>query len=76
MEWNSMRLADTPDETSSATRKAWDVLFNAFGHEAFHPIEGRGALISSLDMTRSEAESMLLRILDRGFAVAGDRESY
>jgi len=72
-QYNTMRLTTAPSEIATGTRKAWDNLFDAFGFDTFHPIEGRGIIMYSLRrgaISRSEAQAIMQRLVDRGFAIA------
>lgn len=70
MKFNTMRLTAMPEEIATLTRKAWNELFDAYGFNTFHPIEGRGVLKATLHMGRAEAEPMLQKLIDRGYATA------
>ncbi len=70
MKYNTMRLTNTPEETDTNAKQFWNKLFDAYGYDAFHPIEGKEVLKASLDINSSEAEAALQRLFDRGFLAA------
>ena len=69
-QYNTMKLTTTPEEVASNTRKAWDILFDAFGFDTFHPIEGRGVLMHVLHLGRGIVQYTMQSLADRGYAIA------
>lgn len=67
---NTMRLTEAPKEIATLTREVWDKLFEAYGFDTFHPLEGRGVLKATLNLRREGAEGALQRLCDRGFATS------
>jgi len=68
-----MRLTSSPEDAGANTKQAWDALFDVYGNEAFHPIEGRGVLMTvfaSRNVRRSEAIALMQRMIDKGYAIA------
>jgi len=67
----TMRLTEAPAEIASTTRKVWDALFDTYGFNPFHPIEGRGTLFASFPtLSRRDIYRIMESMIDRGFAIA------
>lgn len=68
--YNTARLGRKPGDGFYGSQDAWDALESAFGTDTFHPIEARGILMSAYHVRRSEANTTLQTMLDRGFIIA------
>ncbi len=70
---DTMKLTNTPADTDITAGLAWNALFDAYGFDDFHLIEGRGVLKATLDMGRNEAIPILQSLVDKGFAKGAER---
>lgn len=68
---STIRLNEAPAGIGTGMYKAWSALFEVYGFDGFHPIEGRGVLRASLGLSIQEAVSRLESLVANGYAATG-----
>jgi len=68
--YNTMRLTSAPGEGYTTLTKFWNALFDAYGFDTFHPMEGRGVLRATHALQRLSAVRALETLVSHGFAIS------